>query len=121
MSEKVKKQSPFRTPGEETVSSPGASSSIYEEVAIRLSLEAWLFLLDGEKACSTEREHCDVCSWVTGAENCRIRVMRYVTRKYIITTKQKLYWSSLSTLTFIIQAVRSHWKLFSEGGTGSEL
>lgn len=71
MSEKVKKQSPFRTPGEETVSSPGASSSIYEEVAIRLSLEAWLFLLDGEKACSTEREHCDVCSWVTGVENCK--------------------------------------------------
>lgn len=79
------------------------------------------FLLDGEKVCSTGGEHCGACSQVAGMGICTIRGMTERTRKYIMTTSQQLYWSILSTLTFKIQEVRSHWKLFSEGGTRSKL
>ena len=79
------------------------------------------FLLDGKNVCSTGGEHCGACSRVAGMEICRIGGMTERTRKSIMTISKKLYWSVLSTLTFKIQAVRSHWKLFTKGGTRSKL
>ena len=54
-------------------------------------------------------------------EICRIREMRERTSKYIRTIVQKLYWSVLSTLTFYNTRSKSHWKLFSKGGTRTKL